>query len=181
MVKYIRMQYGRLRRCRSSLELDSVWGDILVHRMAVQDYCSEVMVAEPALARQIGVDRWVWRHVYHEAIGESRRRLRLQVAQHNLSRTSSISTGARLSGSGSTDGSTDGSACDGGAMDAWRRAWWTVTLTGLFNEALGYFSLLSVRLGRQGGAAAAALARRLALYVGDVYRYQYMYLPLVSA
>ncbi|KAJ2779771.1 hypothetical protein GGI15_003777, partial [Coemansia interrupta] len=176
MVRYIRQQYGMLRRSSSSQELDSVWGDILVHRMALQDYCSELIVALPSVAAQVGADRWLWRHVYHEAISECRRRLRLHVVEHNLSRTSSISTGARLSSSAS---STDGSTADHGALEEWRRAWWTVTLTGLFAEALGCFSLLAQRLGAQGDGA--RLAARMAMYLGDVYRYQHLYLPLVQS
>ncbi|KAJ1723016.1 hypothetical protein LPJ53_002634 [Coemansia erecta] len=181
MARYIRQQYGVLRRSTSSQELDSVWGDILVHRMALQDYCSELIVALPSVASQVGADRWLWRHVYHEAISECRRRLRLHVAEHNLSRTSSISTGVRLSTSISSSGSTDGSSADHGALEEWRRAWWTVTLTGLFSEALGCFSLLAQRVSTRDGGAAKGLAGRLAMYVGDVYRYQYLYLPLVSA
>ncbi|KAJ2547561.1 hypothetical protein EV175_005170, partial [Coemansia sp. RSA 1933] len=135
----------------------------------------------------------LWRCVYYEAILECRKRLRLQVPLYEASQ-SMLSLAGSVRGSEGT-ASSDSSA---GAV-AGLEEWWAMTLTTLFNEALGYFqtllrrvlaqlrdrSALDYSLAYVRGSAfrfppAFLLARRLYLVVGDIYRYQGMYLPQLS-
>ncbi|KAJ2887961.1 hypothetical protein IWW38_005032, partial [Coemansia aciculifera] len=83
-------------------------------------------------------------------------------------------------------------------LDEWQREWWSMVLTTLFNEALGFFQSLydlvtaqlesahalpyAIQYLRSGTEPPASfqIARRLLVYVGDIYRYQLMYLPQLA-
>ncbi|KAJ1809282.1 hypothetical protein LPJ75_004417, partial [Coemansia sp. RSA 2598] len=168
--------------------------------MALQDYCEELIMVYPDVANAISVDKYLWKYVYYDAIVECRKRLRLHVPLHNLSHTSSITGSIRSSDHiSSADSSLARSsrAASDEPLEEWKRDWWKVTLSTLFNEALGYFQCLYSRVSSrlEGGSLFFAvrhlhvsqyrlspmylIARRLYLYIGDVYRYQFMYLPLL--
>ncbi|KAJ2233935.1 hypothetical protein H4R99_007132 [Coemansia sp. RSA 1722] len=169
--------------------------------MALQDYCEELIMVYPDVANAISVDKYLWKYVYYDAIVECRKRLRLHVPLHNLSHTSSITGSIRSSDHISSADSSLARSSRGtsdGHLEEWKRDWWTVALSTLFNEALGYFQCLYSRVTSrlEGGSLFFAvrhlhvsqyrlsptylIARRLYLYIGDVYRYQFMYLPLLS-
>ncbi|KAJ1901358.1 hypothetical protein LPJ66_000852 [Kickxella alabastrina] len=199
--EYTRNQYRRLRKCESRPALETIWGDILIHRLALQEYCEELILSCPEQANDVSADRFMWKYVYYDAITECRKRLRLHVPLHDLSHTSSITGSMRSSDRlGSTDGSMVRSsrANSEGPLEEWQEKWWTMTLATLFNEALGYFQCLYSRMSSRLEASplvyakrylnseqyrlppAYMIARRLYMYIGDVYRYQFMYLPLLS-
>ncbi|KAJ2083689.1 hypothetical protein H4R24_000647 [Coemansia sp. RSA 988] len=187
----MRKQYRELRKCESLQTLDALWGDILVQRLSLQDLCEQLILRHPNAANTVAADRYLWRIVYYDAIVECRKRLRLHVPLHNLSHASSI---ADSSGRNSEINSIS----DGAPLEEWEREWWMVTLTTLFNEALGYFQSLLDQLTQQLEHSSLAysinyitdaqyrlpdafrLTRRTYVYIGDIYRYQYMYLPLLT-
>ncbi|KAJ2455858.1 hypothetical protein EV183_000474 [Coemansia sp. RSA 2336] len=175
--------------------MDSIWGDILVHRQALQTACSNFIAAHPALANNIAADKYLWHISYYDAIVECRKRLRLHTPLSNLSSLTTDSDS--ISNDGSYAQSNRTSISDG-PLEEWQRDWWSLTLQTLFKEALGFFQELlglvaenlemtSLEyalyvLNRPPGGRVPpvfAIARRLFICLGDVYRYQYMYLPLL--
>ncbi|KAJ2089989.1 hypothetical protein IW138_002958 [Coemansia sp. RSA 986] len=208
IAQYIRGQFRELRKCESQGALDSMWGDILVHRLALQELCEDLIINSPKVAEQAAADKILWKYVYYDSILECRKRLRLHVPPYELSHSmSSLSGSVRGSdGTASIEGSagrgtwSTSSSADPAAFEEWWREWWAMTLTTLFNEALGYFQTLLSRVlvqlrGRSTLDYSLAyikgteyrfprsyiLARRLYLNIGDIYRYQCMYLPQLSA
>ncbi|KAJ1721617.1 hypothetical protein LPJ61_006020, partial [Coemansia biformis] len=193
----VRFQYRALRRCATPLALDRAWGDILVSRQALQEHCEEFILAQPAAANAAVADRHLWRVVFYDAIAECRKRLRLRLHPPllNLSRAGSIASSSRSSDGA---GSNEGSSAAEGRLEAWQREWWTRTLVSLFNEALGYLQDLLRQVMESLGPISLTyvlrhandplhhlppgflVARRLYVYIGDLYRYQCMYLPLLS-
>ncbi|KAJ2626746.1 Smg-6, nonsense mediated mRNA decay factor, partial [Coemansia sp. RSA 1290] len=192
---YLKPRYRELRKCTSPESMDSIWGDILVHRQALQAACSNFIVAHPVLANNIAADKYLWHISYYDAIVECRKRLRLHTPLSNLSSLTTDSDS--ISNDGSYAQSNRTSVSDG-PLEEWQRDWWTLTLQTLFKEALGFFQeLLSLVaenlemtsleyalhvLNRPQGSRmppAFAIARRLFICLGDIYRYQYMYLPLL--
>ncbi|KAJ2743978.1 hypothetical protein GGI20_003332 [Coemansia sp. BCRC 34301] len=200
MSVYIRTRFHDLKRLGSTPQiLDSIWGDILVHRQVHQDYCSELITTAPTLANTMAVDRHLWRIVYYDVILECRKRLGLQAAHSNSSQSQGSSIVGSMRSSELISSSSRATSLSADiALEEWQREWWSVVLTTLFNEALGYFqslySLVTAQMESKGplsfavqylrtGAEAPSLlqmARRLLVYVGDIYRYQAMYLPQLA-
>ncbi|KAJ2157435.1 hypothetical protein GGF46_004516 [Coemansia sp. RSA 552] len=200
VAEHMRSQYRELRKCESQKSLEMLWGGILVHRLALQEVCEQFIASNPAAANNASADRRLWGIAYYDAIAECRKRLRLHTPLHNISHQSSL-TGSS-DGLGSQDGSLVRSSRTGsiseGSLEDWEREWWTMTLATLFNEALGYFQgllrqmttrldkyALDYALGLIGTKASPPppeflIARRLYVYIGDIYRYQFMYLPLLT-
>ncbi|KAJ2672172.1 hypothetical protein GGI25_005204 [Coemansia spiralis] len=201
----MRSRYQDLRKCESQAALDAMWGDILVHRLTLQDYCEDFIIKRPEIANTAAADKILWKYVYYDAIIECRKRLRLHVPLHDLSHSvSSIAWSNRsFEGMTSNEGSVTRSSrtttsTSDGILEEWRCEWWALVLSTLFNEALGYFQTLLSRIKSQLNERPALdyslayvkgsgycfppsylIARRLYLYIGDLYRYQYMYLPLL--
>ncbi|KAJ2710241.1 hypothetical protein H4R19_003847, partial [Coemansia spiralis] len=197
----VRSQYRTLRHCASQQALDRAWGDVLILRQTLQDHCEDLIFTHPAVADGVAADRHLWRVVYYEAIAECRKRLRLRLrvcpALLNLSHAGSIASSSRSSDGGGSNEGADGQ------LEEWKRVWWTRTLVSLFNEALGYLQDLLRRVLDTLGPVPLSytlrhalrhaddphhplppgflVARRLYVYIGDLYRYQWMYLPLVSS
>ncbi|KAJ2609948.1 hypothetical protein H4S08_003835, partial [Coemansia sp. RSA 1365] len=189
--EYMRARYRELRKCETLHKLEALWGDILVHRLSLQDLCEQLILRHPSVANAVAADRYLWRIVYYDAIVECRKRLRLYVPLHNLSHTSSIADSSGRS-------SEINSISDAKPLEEWEREWWMVTLKTLFNEALGYFQGLLDQVSLQLEQSslkysinyitdtqyrppdAFQLVRRIYVYIGDIYRYQYMYLPLLT-
>ncbi|KAJ2772223.1 hypothetical protein IWQ57_001855, partial [Coemansia nantahalensis] len=200
----VRSQYRRLSRCATQRALDRTWGDVLILRQTLQDHCEEFIFTHPAAADAVAADRYLWRAVYYDAIAECRKRLRLRPrlcpALLNLSRAGSIASSS--DGVGSNEGGSAGTSAEG-QLEEWMREWWSRTLVALFNEALGYLQDLLRRVLESLGPAPLShalrhalrhaddplhppppgfpVARRLYVYIGDLYRYQCMHLPLVSS
>ncbi|KAJ2829891.1 hypothetical protein IWW50_000591 [Coemansia erecta] len=182
------------------MPMDVIWGEVLVHRLALQDTCERFICTHPEAANQAGADKYLWHLVYYDTIVECRKRLRLHTPLHNLSRTSSISGSSEcISFEGSQVRSSRSASVSDGVLEEWRREWWSMTLQTLFREALGYLQGLFGQIAQcldmtslgyaldiigqpQSTPVPAAfwIARRVYMYVGDVYRYQYMYLPLLT-
>ncbi|KAJ2854594.1 hypothetical protein GGI22_004443, partial [Coemansia erecta] len=208
IAQYIRGQFRDLRKCESQEALDSMWGDILIHRLTLQEHCEDLIISSPKAAEQVAADKILWKYVYYDAILECRKRLRLQVPLYELSQSvPSLSGSIRESdGTASSEGSVGRSAwstsssINPAVLEEWWHEWWAMTLTTLFNEALGYFqTLLSRVLAQLSGRSTLdyslayikgaeyrfprpyLIARRLYLNIGDIYRYQCMYLPQLSA
>ncbi|KAJ2600758.1 hypothetical protein EV177_007089 [Coemansia sp. RSA 1804] len=207
IAQYIRGRYRELRKCESQEALDSMWGDVLVHRLALQEHCEDLIVHNPKVAEQASADKILWKYVYYDAMLECRKWLRLQVPQSELSNSlSSISGSFRGSdGTASIAGSAEQSSLSAestGAheLEEWCQEWWAMTLTTLLNEALGYFQTLLSRVQQHLKDRSALdyslaylkgsgyrfppsymIARRLYLNIGDIYRYQCMHLPQLSA
>ncbi|KAJ2504849.1 hypothetical protein IWW47_002331 [Coemansia sp. RSA 2052] len=202
MTTYTRTRFHDLKRSGTTQQaLDSIWGDILVHRQALQDHCEELITTTPTLANALAVDRHLWKLVYYDAILECRKRLRLHTPPSSSGGGSSQSQGSSIAGSSSMRSSeiaTSGTSADM-PLDEWQREWWSVVLTTLFNEALGYFQSLYALVTTQLESTSALpfaiqhfrnsssepppsflIARRLLIYVGDIYRYQVMYLPQLA-
>ncbi|KAJ2272578.1 hypothetical protein EV176_003614, partial [Coemansia sp. RSA 451] len=192
-------RYRELRKCTTPEAMDAIWGDVLVHRLVLQTKCEHLIHTQPAFANKAGVDKYLWHLVYYDTIVECRKRLRLYTPLHNLSHTSSISGSTEsVSFQGSQVQSSCSPSVSEGVLEEWQREWWSITLQTLFKEALGFFqglfsqivqSLNMTSLGyaldiiNQPQAASSAafwVARRVYMYVGDLYRYQYMYLPLLT-
>ncbi|KAI8322216.1 hypothetical protein GQ54DRAFT_304248 [Martensiomyces pterosporus] len=169
----------------------------------LSDECEELIMVHPEVANTLKADKYLWKYVYYDPIVECRKRLRLTVPLHNLSRTSSITGSIRGSDYiGSNDESlvlsSRATSVSDAPLEEWRRQWWTVTLCTLFSEASGYFQILLNSVTAQLGKASLQyaldylraqqhrpdsqhqIARRLLIYAGDVYRYQFMYLPLLT-
>ncbi|KAJ1960477.1 hypothetical protein GGI12_003778 [Dipsacomyces acuminosporus] len=160
-------------------------------------------MVHPEVANSLKADKYLWKYVYYDPIIECRKRLRLSVPLQNLSRTSSMTgsiRGSDFMGS-NEDGpvrSSRATSISDAPLEEWKRRWWTVTLCSLFNEAAGYFQILlnsvSSRLEKTSlqcaldylhsqhyrASARHEITRRLFIYVGDIYRYQFMYLPLLA-
>ncbi|KAJ1907972.1 hypothetical protein LPJ81_000401 [Coemansia sp. IMI 209127] len=208
IAQYIRGQFRDLRKCESQEALDSMWGDILVHRLTLQEHCEDLIISSPKAAEQAAADKILWKYVYYDAILECRKRLRLHVPLYELSQSmSSLSGSIRESdGTASSEGSVGRSAwstsssANPAMLEEWWREWWAMTLTTLFNEALGYFQTLLSRVLAQLRDRSTLdyslayikgseyrfprsylIARRLYLNIGDIYRYQCMYMPQLSA
>ncbi|KAJ2476689.1 hypothetical protein IWW56_004775, partial [Coemansia sp. RSA 2131] len=193
-------RYRELRKCATPEAMDAIWGDILVHRLVLQDRCERLIHTQPAFANKAGVDKYLWHLAYYDTIVECRKRLRLYTPLHNLSHTSSISGSTEsVSFEGSQVRSSRSPSISEGVLEEWQREWWSITLQTLFKEALGFFQGLfsqivqSLNMTSLGYAldlinqpqtapisAAFWIARRVYMYVGDLYRYQYMYLPLLT-
>ncbi|KAJ2000064.1 hypothetical protein H4R26_004786 [Coemansia thaxteri] len=223
--EYLRERLRDLRRCSGQQELDRVWGDILVHRQALQDSCTALVLAQAQTANAVAADKVVWKVAYYECMVECRKRLRLDTAQHSGSHTSSLADSGSMRSSeqaaaaAASSSSGGGSGGGGGAagLEEWQRCWWSVRLAALLNEGLGYFqgvydaataqlagredspprAVLAYGVGYEQRAvleygveyvqradapapAQLQIARRVLLYVGDVYRYQSMYLPQLA-
>ncbi|KAJ1852580.1 hypothetical protein GGF49_002613 [Coemansia sp. RSA 1853] len=197
---FLRSRYRELRKCATPEAMDAIWGDILVHRLVLQDKCERLIHTQPAFANKAGVDKYLWHLAYYDTIVECRKRLRLYTPLHNLSHTSSISGSTEsVSFEGSQVRSSRSPSVSEGVLEEWQREWWSITLQTLFKEALGFFQGLfsqivqSLDMTSLGYAldiinqpqtapmsAAFWIARRVYMYVGDLYRYQYMYLPLLT-
>ncbi|KAJ1818192.1 hypothetical protein LPJ60_004451, partial [Coemansia sp. RSA 2675] len=197
MSDYMRARFRDLKWSSTPQALDSIWGDILVHRQALQEHCEDLITTQPSVANALSVDRYLWKIVYYDAILECRKRLRLRMPQHSASPGSSIVGSIRSSelhgSSRTTSISTDL------PLEEWQREWWSAVLTTLFNEALGYFQCLynlvlqqieskhalplaiqHFRAPEEQLPAPFLIARRLLVYIGDIYRYQVMYLPQLA-
>ncbi|KAJ2000121.1 hypothetical protein GGI04_004279 [Coemansia thaxteri] len=219
--EYLRERLRDLRRCSGQQELDRVWGDILVHRQALQDSCTALVLAQAQTANAVAADKVVWKVAYYECMVECRKRLRLDTAQHSGSHTSSLADSGSMRSSEQAAAAAASSSSGGGSgaagLEEWQRCWWSVRLAALLNEGLGYFqgvydaataqlagredspprAVLAYGVGYEQRAvleygveyvqradapapAQLQIARRVLLYVGDVYRYQSMYLPQLA-
>ncbi|KAJ2859857.1 hypothetical protein GGH94_005869 [Coemansia aciculifera] len=197
MSEYMRTRFRDLKWSPTPQALDSIWGDILVHRQVLQEYCEDLITTQPSVANALTADRYLWKLVYYDAILECRKRLRLHVPQHSVSQGSSIVGSIRSSEPQSSSRATSISVDT--PLEEWQREWWSVVLTTLFNEALGYFQCLydlvipqlksrnalpfaiqHFRASQVPLPPSFLIARRLLVYIGDIYRYQVMYLPQLA-
>ncbi|KAJ2732077.1 hypothetical protein IW152_004057 [Coemansia sp. BCRC 34962] len=197
MSEYMHTRFRDLKWSSTPQALDSIWGDILVHRQVLQEHCEDFIVTQPSIANALSVDRYLWKIVYYDAILECRKRLRLRAPQHSASPGSSIVGSIRSSELQSSSRTT--SVSTDLPLEEWQREWWSIVLTTLFNEALGYFQCLynlvlqqleskhalplAIQHFRAPGEPLPApflIARRLLVYIGDIYRYQVMYLPQLT-
>ncbi|KAJ2826022.1 hypothetical protein FBU31_003552, partial [Coemansia sp. 'formosensis'] len=127
MSEYMRTRFRDLKWSPTPQALDSIWGDILVHRQVLQEYCEDLITTQPSLANALAADRYLWKLVYYDAILECRKRLRLHVPQHSLSQGSSIVGSIRSSELQSS--SRDTSVSTEVPLEEWQRQWWSVVLT----------------------------------------------------
>ncbi|KAJ1952425.1 hypothetical protein EC988_003561, partial [Linderina pennispora] len=166
--------YQHLDTCTTAQQLTDAWTAASLQRHLVQDECEDLIMAHPDLANACQADKTLWRYVFYTPISECRKRLRLPAD----------------------------STCDDGyaasitslsATSDWGHQWWAMTLNSLLCEAVGYMQPLFVlQVGAHKGTSLQSairyvrgqenkrcarfqIARRLMVYIGDVYRYQHLH------